>query len=384
MTSIRIDREVFFSKISKIVKFTPKAAVIPAFTNLKLTVENGIMEIIAADASIQCKMHCPVSKSEPFSICLPAGLLVATIGSFRENEIKLSVKDNKVELVSGKGKGRSVYNITMDCLAQDFPVMIMDQVTSEIAIQQFFLKLAFKSAKQFIDEKAGANTATVGINIAEIGNKMIFTGLDQRAICRASIKPISINHWSSIVVPTDTANKITSLLDEKGEINIVHCGDKVRFFTNHESSDYFEVTSVTVNGKYPDAEQFFSNKPTDRYILNTIELLDAVKRLKLYANDDDVPKVRFEVISDTEIQLVSENVNYGRGGQEIITYEGHSDNKLTKSYNIDNIIKILSIVESNEVRFIFEENKNRPSFIVPVVVTDEEDIYSFLTTNILA
>jgi len=377
MTKIRIDREVFFSKISKLAKFIPKNTVLPAFDNFKITVSNGNMEIIAADPAIQCKMNCPVSKSEDFSICLPAKLLVGTIGLFSENEVILTVKsETKIELKSGKAK----YNITMDCFANDFPVMPLGKPTSEITLNQFFLNASLVAAQKFTDDK-NSNTNATGININEVDSKIVFTGLDGFMMCRVAIKPISINSWDSIILPSETAKKVVSLLDDKGEISIVHSGDKIRFFTSLESLDHFEVTGVASNHKFPNSESLFKEMPKDSYSINATELLNAAKRLKLFAPSEGKPMVQFKVEAENELTLFSQDINFGKDGCEGISFVGYAEKPLSKAFNIDNLIDVLSVVDTKNVNFFFEENVNRPSFMVPQTESEEENMYSFLLTS---
>lgn len=377
---VKIDREMFHSKISKMVRFIPKNTVIPAFDNFKLTVSNGIMEITAGDPNMQCKMYCPVSKCEDFSICVAAKLLVGTIGLFSENEVILTLKsETKIELKSGKAK----YNITMDCFAVDFPVMSIGTITSEIAMNQFYLKACLKSAQKFTDDTANANTNKAGINISEVNRKIVFSATTGLTIGRAAVKPISISSWSSIICPTETASKVVSLLDDKGEINLINSGDKIRFFTSADSADFFEVTSVATNMKFVNTEELFTNMPTNIYTINTVELMNAMKRLKLYAPSEGKPSVKFSVETEGELTLFSKDINYNKDGSEGVSIMGTVEKHIDKSFNIDNIIDVLTIVESTEVNFHFNDNKNNPSFFVPKVESEEENIYSFLITNML-
>lgn len=376
---IRIDREIFFSKINKMVRFTPSKTVLPAFDNFKLTVANGNMEIIAADANMQCKMNCPVTGNDSFSICVPARILVKTIGLFRENEVILTLKsENKIELKSGKAK----YNITMDCFPKDYPKMEMGSVASEIAISQFMLKASLKSAQKFVND-GGPQTNLSGINIAEVDNRIVFTGADQRTMFRASISPISIGHWDPIIIHTETAANVMTLLEDNGEIGIVHSADRIRFFTAPESPDYFEVTSTTSTSKFPNSERLFNDCAPGHYVINTAELLDAVKRLKLYSGESETPSVTFSVISESELELTSQDLNFGKSGQEGISFKNVGAPEIKKTLSADFLTKILSIVDTNEVRLHFEEANNKPLFIIPNTATNEENIYSFLLVSML-
>lgn len=380
MTKIKIDREIFFSKISKIVGFTPSKTVLPAFDNFKLTISNGNMEIIAADANMQCKMNCPVSASEDFAVCVPAKLLVKTLGLFRENEVILTVKsENKIELKSGKAK----YNITIDCFPKDFPRMEAGNLDSEINISQFMLKASLKSAQKFVNDK-GPQTNMSGINIAEVDKKIVFTGADNKTMFRAAISPISIGHWDPILIPIETASHVMGLLDDKGEISVVHSSDRIRFFTPIESPDYFEVTSTTSTNKFPNSEKLFGMMPQGFYTINTAELLDAVKRLKLYSGESEFAAITFGVISDTELELMSQDLNFGRSGQEGISFKNNGAPEIKKSISADFLIKILAIVDTSEVNLYFEEANNKPLFIIPNTSSDEENIYSFLLVSQVA
>lgn len=381
MIKIKLDRELLHSKMSKMMRFIPKNTIIPAFDNFKLTVSNGNMEIISGDPNMQCKMNCPVSKSEDFSICVPAKLFVGTIGLFSDNEVILTLKsDTKIELKSGKAK----YNITMDCFAVDFPIMTMAQITSEIAMNQFYLKACLKSSQKFTDDTANANTNKAGINISEVNRKIVFSATTGLTIGRSAVKPISISEWKSIILPTETASKVTSLLDDKGEINIVNSGDKIRFFTAADSLDFFEVTSVATNMKFVNTEELFTNMPTNAYTINTVELLNAMKRLKLYAPSEGKPSVKFSVEQEGEITLFSKDINYNKDGSEGVSFTSNNVQKhIDKSYNIDNIVDVLTTVESTEVYFYFNESRSQPSFFVPKVESEEKNIYSFLLTNML-
>ncbi len=62
---------------------------------------------------------------------------------------------------------------------------VAPQPLPEINIGQFYLKLGLKYANSFVDDE-NKNANMVAINIAEIDNKMVFTGLTNELMCRAS------------------------------------------------------------------------------------------------------------------------------------------------------------------------------------------------------
>lgn len=377
---LTLDRELLVSKLAKAYKFVPTKVIIPAWDNFKMTVTNSTMEIVASDGNIQIKMYCPVTSSSNFSFCVPAGLLLKTVSLFKENEVTITQKsDTKIELKSGKSK----YNITLDCLPDGFTTMPIENVKSEIAVNQFMLNMALKSAKEFVDEKH-PNANFSAINIAEINNKIICTGATRFLICRAAISPIAINSWSPVNIPVETAKKVISLLGEKGEIGVCHSGDKIKFFTSVDSSDYFEVMSVTANIKFPNTEGLLSKKPTDCISVNTLEFKDAIRRLSLYSSIGEEPIVHVSNTHNSqELRLTSNDNTTGKDGEELISINNPTNVILDKSYNNETIVKLLSEIDDNETNIFFLSGDSaQPSFMIPKVNTEEENIYSFLIASI--
>lgn len=371
---IRLDREIFLGKLQKVVKFIPNKPLIPAFLNIKLTVTGGIMEIVASDQNNQIKIYCPADCKEDVAMCVPAKLLLKTISLFRENEVVITKKnDKKIDLKCGKSK----YNISIDCLPEDYPLLELKSVTSEINVGQFFLGSAMKIAEKFVDED-GKHANLMGIKIEEIKNRIIFTGADHIGMSRVSVKPISNTNWDPVVINTDTATKIMSLLEDQGEITIVHNNEKVKFLVGSESKDTFEVCAVTSNIKFPNTEKLFNTRPEKYVLINTAEFKDAVKRLSLYSSGDDGKFYTMSSNGSNEMLLVSSNENLGHDGEETMTIVNEGGNSFMKRFNSEVTLQILNNIGENDFMFMFPDTDRQPSFITPKIDEDREEMLSFL------
>lgn len=375
-----LDRELFARKLKSCYGFIPNHQIIPAWENFMIRVNGSDLEIIASNGSIQGKMWCPCKSTGPFVFCAPATLLLKTVSLFSEMEITITMKkEDKIELKSGKGK----YNITLDCFESGYSLMPMGPITSEINLNQFMLKSAFKSAQKFVDaEHPNANMQA--INISEIGNKIVFTGLDKQLMCRVAIRPISINAWGPINIPLDLAKNIVALLGDKGEIGVAHSVDKIRFFTDAADPDRFEVTSVTSNIKFPPSEKLFSKMPAAMIAVNTIEFKNAVKRLSLYTTIGMEPMIHISNDANSqELVLASADNLTGKDGEEIISIINPESQKITKKYHGPSVVQLLGEIEAAETIIYFNnEDYHVPSFMIPKVNNDEENIYSFLIASL--
>jgi DNA polymerase-3 subunit beta len=373
---IRIDRELFLAKLQKAIKFVPSKAMLPAFLNFKLTVRDGVMEIIGSDQNNQVKVYCPVSSKDTGSVCLPAKLLLKTISLFRENEVQITQKnEKKVELKCGKSK----YNIGIDCMPDDYPVMEVRNITSDINMNQFFLNSAVKIAEKFVDEDCKyANL--IGIKIEEVGNRIIFTGAHQVGMSRVSIKPISNTRWGIIVLLAETANKVMTLLEDQGEITVAHNVEKIKFIAG-SGSDMFEVSAVTSAVKFPNTETFFSSRPDKFVVINTEEFKTAVKRLMLYSSSEESTFFTMSSDGGTDLTLVSSDNNLDRDGEEIMTIVNNGGISFNKSFSSDTMLQILNNIDEQEFLFMIPEETNMPYPIVPKIDEGREEMLSFLITG---
>ncbi len=375
------DREILLSKLKKAVKFVPGKTILPVYDNFKLVIVGKDMNIFATDGNLQFKIHCLVESTEDTTICIPAKLLVQTLSLSRENVVKMSLskkKKNTIEIKIGKSK----YDIGINAQPNDFPMMKVTDPISDITMEQFFVNMALKSTEKFADGKSNANYS--GINIVEMGDKLIFTGLDGSLVCRCAVKPMSIQkEWKKVVIPAETASAVAGFMEEAGEIGIIHNGDKISFFCNTEVGDSYEITSILSNAKFPDSERFFKLNHPMHIKANTLEMLDAIKRLKLYSHETSGYRVLIETNPDNlnEFMLTAIDDLTNKSGQEFVTIENITGKPFRKAFSADMTIKILSVIETNEFLYKYSDRATDPSFIDPVVTSKEEEFFSFLTTQ---
>lgn len=374
MNKVMIDRELLLFKLEKAIKFVPAKSIIPAMDNFMLNISADSMDIIACNSGTQLRTDCQVKANGSFAICVAAKLLLKTVKLFSDNQVTITQKkEDSIELKCGKSK----YNIGLDCFPENFPRIPIEEMIYSINIAQFYLKLGLKYANSFVDDE-NKNANMVAINIAEIDNKMVFTGLTNELMCRAAVPPISINNWDKINITTDAAKCLLTLLGEKGEVGVSHNGKHAIFYTGADSSEMFEVITTLANVKFPNSESLFSKKPENRYVINTIECNSAVKRLKLYASDGDVKQVNFNCDGSNDIILTSSDSFTKKDGEELLTIDNVTKTPINKNLAHDHLIQVLNTMESHEFILMYSSEKNRPSFIIPKVNTEEENIFCFL------
>lgn len=378
MIKLKLDREVLADKLKKALKFIPAKSLVPAQENYKLTVKEGIMEIMAADSQCQVKLFCPVKASVDAAFCMPAKLFFNTVDKLRENELIISITDKKIELKSGKSK----YNLTPDTKAEDWPIMPMPKTSneSEVSLLQYNLKMGIKFAQRFIDEDMSVKVNANGINIDEIDNRLIFTGLDGHNACRVNVQPLGIGAWhKNFVMPEESAKKISSLLNDNDEITLCQNGDKMILFTN-DNIEKFEIITTSVNTRFPNSESIFNKRGQDFAVINSLEFKDAFLRLKMYTSMMDSSNriiVKTNADNINELILTSVDTLTGKDGEERMTIINNAGKHFTKGFTAPSMLNILNCIESNEFLFYFHESPKVAVFITPKV-DEGENNFDFL------
>jgi DNA polymerase-3 subunit beta len=376
MKKLKFDREYLLDKIKKVYKFIPSNTVIPAQENIKFTVKGEEMEMVGGDAQCQIKMFCKVKSSEDISFCLPATLLMKTIDLLVENELTFTLKgEDKIEIKSGKSK----YNISSWCKAEDYPMMPMARLSdeSEFIMYQHDLRTGIRMSKKFIDNM-DTNVSNQGININNINNKIIFTALDRKSMGRTETSPVSIGAWfNNFILPKDSANKIASLLNDTGEIVICHGKDKMILFTD-DTVEKFEIITTSMTTAFPDSEMLFRKKKDECIILNTSEFRNAIKRLKLYSEDGSIKLFSMSFDGNETVTMTSSNSAYQKDGEEVITVKNSGLEALSRGFDSDNILNILSCIYADEMSIHFSADAKIPVFIKPV----GEDQFCFLAQSV--
>jgi DNA polymerase III sliding clamp (beta) subunit (PCNA family) len=377
---LKIDREVLADKLKRLYKFIPSKTLVFAQENFMCIVKGDMMEIIAADSQCQAKMFCPVKSDGDWAFCVKAALFLKTISLFRENEVVITQKKENV-LVLKNGKA-SKYELTMDCFPDGFPTMPQPEVKHEITLSQYYLKMGLRFTEKFIDEDKSVKYGATGVNLHEVNKRMVFTGLDGHMLCRINVPPMAIGSWeNNIVLPSETAVKVISLLSDKGEITMCHNGDKVTFFAD-DTIERFEITSTLVNTKYPNSEALFNKIGENCLIINTLELKDVFMRLRLYAAEE-TSTIRLSTNPENinELILTASDILRPREGEEVITIKNVAGKPMQKGFNSGSMLKVLANIESNEIKFVFHESNNVASFIEPVVGENEENNFGFLISS---
>lgn len=352
------------SKLAKALAIVSKVATgskttLPILSNVLIKVLDGKVTLTTTNLDMAVVDFLPTSSSKNGEITVPARLLADFIANLPKGDVKISVKDTKITISSGKYK--SVVNGTE---ASEFPelpeINEKEAVVYKIPVDDFrdgmsAVKIAasndttrpsFTGVFFNTDKEDLYVAATDGYRLAE---KKLISGVSSEV---------------KAIVPAATITEVlSSISDDVEEVEVLFDESQVCFRLGE-----IEITSRYIDGSFPDYRKLIpsaeSSAESVELVLKRDEILRVTKLAALFARE-----VGGSIILETSVEksalLVSSVANeFGENVSEIET-EVEKDMKvvLNSRYLLD-AINALSMDEMKLSMF---------GGLMPVKIEDSKD-----------
>lgn len=368
---LTVNREVFTEKVAKAAMFLQDKPITPIFECILFIVKDGVMTIIGNNQELQVRLMMPVDTKDQGQFCVPGKILLSTLNLIREPEVRFAIKGKKLAISHGKGK--SDLNIALDD-ANAYPLMQLPDMDYELHIYSKPLKVAMKITAGFIN-KNEQRPSLMGILMRFKDGRVEYTATDGHSLARLSSEVSSVTMWEDLIMSASLAKAIEALMPsmDMEKVTVRHNRNKVHVITSE-----FDISSVAIDAKYPNCEFMFEHQ-IPSFDVNKAEADDAVKRLKLFSEDNTGNIIIMEG-SQEELTMTAVDQAYGHDGTEVIETRGEqSIGKV--AFSAVKFIKVLSCID--QARFKLqaqdkapEEKHHKPILIRPIHDTDKPVIDS--------
>ena len=271
--------EVTQEKLSKALNNVSRIAVgkvtLPILNNVLIRVSDKKVSLVTTNLDMAIVDYLPVSSSKDGVITVPAKLLAEFVSNLpRGEKIKITAKDEKITITSGKYK--STINGSP---ADDFPEL--PEIDEKKAV---VFKLGIDEFKNGISEVAIATSndlarpALTGIYFNTDDNVLAIAATDGYRLAEKKLVK-NVKSEIGVIVPANSLQEVLrSINDEMDEIEISFNEDLVRFRMGE-----VEIISKLIDGSFPDYRRLI---PKDNKIvleLNRDELVRVTKLAALFA-----------------------------------------------------------------------------------------------------
>jgi DNA polymerase-3 subunit beta len=356
----QVNRDVFSEAVSFAVKLLPQRTTLPILSGVLIEATTDGLTLSSFDYEVSARTQIVAEVDEPGRV-LVSGRLLAEIASRLPNApVRFSTEDNKITVACGTG------HFTLSSMpVEEYPTL--PQVSDRMGTLKADLFSAAIAQVAVAASRDDVTPVITGVQLEVSQNSISLVATDRY---RVAVRDIEWNAGESgfesatALVPAKTLIEVGKTFGNSGEISVAITSSDERELIAFQA-DKKTVTSLLIKGNFPPVRRLFPDTIDNFAVMNTAELIEAVRRVSLVLEREAALRFTFttegvtlEAIGSEQAQA-SETIDAFLTGDDTVV-------SLKPQFLIDG----LSSVHSEFVRISFTktENPNKPG---PVLITSQ-------------
>ena len=338
------DAETLVSLLQRVLGAVERKQTMPILGHVLLDAKENMLRAVGSDLDLELSAFMQLSDVESAgTTTVSAKKLLDIVKSLpKGNQVNLALKDNKLRIKSGTSK----FNL-ITLPSDEFPLM-----RSEIDQIEFNIKASsFVSLLQTCHFAVAQNDVRYFLNGLLIQfDKGVITvvGTDGHRLAKASIQLEMLSDVArSVILPRKAVQEIIRLFaDKEEEISIALSDSHFRI-----TADSFEMRSRLIEGKYPDYKRVIPVKGNNIFVVDSVELKDALSQVAVLTNDK-YKGVRFQ-LRQGSLNLVVHNPE--QEVAEVLLNIDYTGDEFDIGFNATYVQDVLSHVPVGDLKFYLSD-----------------------------
>ena len=349
-----------------IIGVIPSKSVIQITDYFLFSIEDGTLSITATDLEISMRVSQQVEARENGRIAIPSKLILDILKTLPEQPITFDIneEDRQVELTTDQGK----YKIAGES-ADDFPKFPSVEGATSIVLPSHILSEAISSTQSCIgtDEMRPAMT---GLFCQVSPSDLRFVSTDGNRLVLYKRLDASAENEDSFLLPRKVLGILKGALPTKET--------DVNMFYNRLNAQFSIGDTIIIcrliDERFPDYKAAIPTEATNRLRVNRQDLVSALKRLIILANQATC-QIKFN-IDGSNLELTSSDFDFSNEGFERLNCDFEGD-AMTICFNGKFLSSMLTTMAIEEVDFELTA-PNRPGVIKPSEQVEGEELLMLL------
>jgi DNA polymerase-3 subunit beta len=357
----QVNRDVFSEAVSFAVKLLPQRTTLPILSGVLIeTIDTGL-KLSSFDYEVSAQTEIAADIEESGKI-LVSGRLLADIASRLPNSpVQFSTVEGRITVTCGT----ATFTL-LSMPVEEYPTL------PQISEQTGLLPAdAFATAVSQVAVAASRDDVTpviTGVQLEVSNNSLTLVATDRYRVAVRAIEwdsgDVGSTETLTALVPARTLQEIGKTFGHSGTISVAITSTDDRELIAFRA-DRKTVTSLLIKGNFPPVKRLFPETVDNYAVINTAELIEAVRRVSLVLEREaalrftfTIEGVTLEAIGSEQAQA-SETIDaHLNGGDTVVS--------LKPAFLLDG----LGAVHSEFVRISFTktENPNKPG---PVLITSQ-------------
>jgi DNA polymerase-3 subunit beta len=362
--------------ISIVSRVVSSRAVLPVLNNILLATEDGRLKLAATDLSTSITCWIGAKVEEDGEITVPARLLSDFVSTLPSAQIQMELVTRTKSLHLNCAQFEAdIHGID----AQDFPIIPSDVADHKMQIPPGTLRQMIEQVTLAAAPVEEGRVVLTGALAEFQDSQLTMVAADgfRLSLRRAQLSD-EVPEPLDVIIPARALRELARVSAEEEEpVEIIVTPDRNQILFRLSN---IEIVSQLIEGKFPDYNQIIPSSYGTRVVLNTHELMRAV-RISVLFSRDVANIVRLEIIPGTELSpgklRVESTAEIGQNMGELdATVEGE---QMEIAFNGRYVIDMLNVIGTDQVT-LEATNPSRPGILKPV--GDDNLVYVIMPMHI--
>ena len=356
----QVNRDVFSEAVSFTVKLLPQRTTLPILSGVLIEASADGLVLSSFDYEVSARTEISAQVEEPGRV-LVSGRLLADIASRLPNApVKFSTEDGRITVACGSG-----HFTLLSMPVEEYPNLpqISDQ-SGSLDAEEFAAAISQVAVAASRDDVTPVIT---GVQLEVTASTISLVATDRYRVAVREIPWDSSGSGiteATALVPARTLSEIGKTFGHSGTISVAITNTDDRELIAF-SADKKTVTSLLIKGNFPPVKRLFPETVENYAVVNTSELIDAVRRVALVLEREAALRFSFSIEGVTLEAIGSEQA---QASESIDAFLTGSDTvvSLKPQFLLDGLTSVHS--EFVRISFTKTDNPNKPG---PVLITSQ-------------
>lgn len=333
---VTIEKSQLSRALTAVSKGMSSRSTMPILSGVFMEASGSRLTLRTTDLEISVQHIVDALIEEEGEVVVPGRLLNDIIKSLPDAAVLLSTDSNGLAVSCAES------NFTLNTYnALDFPSFPQVNTTAKAEIAARDLQVMVKKAGKAVSRDE-SRPVLMGILTRVVENKMTMAATDSYRLS-VVVKEIDGAGSLEIIIPGSVLEEVARISGVDDKVVISESENQIMFITGQT-----QLISRKIEGTYPNFEVLIPSEKTTTAVLNTSELLTAIKRVALASQNSGPVKMVFD--PDLQKLTISSKTMEVASGSETINAQIDGE-YLEIGFNHQYLTDGLSVIENEEVSF---------------------------------
>lgn len=350
-----VNKDVFSEAVSFVVKLLPQRNPQPILAGVLIEADDKTITLSAFDYEASARTTIEAAVDEPGAILVHGRLLSEIANRLPNAPVQV---DDSTGSVSIKG-GSAQFTLAAMPVAE-YPTI--PEVTGSKGVvpgeefSEAIAQVAFAASRDDV------TPVLTGVQLEVSGNELSLLATDRYRVSLRDIQWDGETHDKTALVPARTLQEVGKTFHAADQIEVTFSGDSDREIVAFTAGNK-TVTSLLIKGNFPPVRKLFPTENGHYAVVNTNELAESIRRVKLVL--DRAAPIKF-VFGEDAVSLEASGNDQAKAFELV---DAHLiGEEVTLGLNPDYLLEALNAVKSEFVRVTFTSTDN-PNKLTPVLIT---------------